>query len=36
MMCAKLTPMDTNAPLKTATVFPHSRLEGVTCTQQDF
>lgn len=29
-MCAKITAMDTNA------VFPHSRLEGVSRTQQDF
>lgn len=34
-MCAKMTAMDTNAPLKAGTVFPHSRLEGVSRTQQD-
>lgn len=34
-MCGRITPMDTNAPLKAGTVFPHSRLEGVSRTRQD-
>lgn len=33
MMCGRITAMDTN--LKAGT-FPHSRLEGVSRTQQDF